>query len=459
LVLGCDDTAKSEFLNKRKVKGHLGAPGQSQSNLWFVNTTDLDTFGGVIGRGAVWFTEEVKANTPSDPFLFSGYAQRGLHLSHDNADAVNFTLEIDVNGKGEWTTLREVSVPAKGYTWLEFTEAEKGAWIRLKLNKDVARATAFFQYSTPRERPVGNDVIFAGLASAGAKNVDGGLLLTRGEQKRTLALNAVQARDGKVEEIGTYELDAALNLRRVDDAKLTEFVAKNASIPAGVINYESASVLVVDDKNRRWRLPLGDAGHATPALSSRVCREVATERDLFHAHGTFYELPAENAGGFAKIRPVSTHKAAIHDYCSYRGMLVLTGIAPDTAAGEHIIRSDDRKAAVWAGVIDDLWKFGKAVGQGGPWLKSSVKAGVPSDAYLMTGYDKKSVSLSHDGAEAVGFKIEVDLTGGGEWVTLTTLKVPAKETLKHEFPRAFNAYWVRVTAEKECNATAWFVYE
>lgn len=60
----------------------------------------------------------------------------------------------------------------------------------------------------------------------------------------------------------------------------------------------------------------------------RICREVATERDLFSCMGTFYELPAENADGYAKIRPVSTHNYRINDYASYRGMLVLTGVTP-----------------------------------------------------------------------------------------------------------------------------------
>src|SRR5574344_1170568 len=39
LVFGCDDAAQSEFLNKRKAKGKIAGPGQSQSNLWF---TDLN---------------------------------------------------------------------------------------------------------------------------------------------------------------------------------------------------------------------------------------------------------------------------------------------------------------------------------------------------------------------------------------------------------------------------------
>ena len=87
--------------------------------------------------------------------------------------------------------------------------------------------------------------------------------------------------------------------------------------------------LYVDDDGRRWRLPKGDAAfdELTGRGLSRIDREVVTERDLFNCHGTFYELPAENAGGFAKIRPITTHNRLIHDYCSYRGLLVmLTGI-------------------------------------------------------------------------------------------------------------------------------------
>lgn len=52
----------------------------------------------------------------------------------------------------------------------------------------------------------------------------------------------------------------------------------------------------------------------TGSLTLRICREVATERDLFNCHGTFYELPAENADGYAKIRPIASHSFRIHDY-------------------------------------------------------------------------------------------------------------------------------------------------
>ena len=57
VVLGCDDTAKSEFLNKRRAKGEIAAP-QSQSNLWFVEDAALDRLGPTLGRGAVWLRED-----------------------------------------------------------------------------------------------------------------------------------------------------------------------------------------------------------------------------------------------------------------------------------------------------------------------------------------------------------------------------------------------------------------
>jgi hypothetical protein len=459
LVIGCDDSAKSEFLNKRKVKGGVAGPGQSQSNLWFIAPETLDALGGPLGRGAVWENDAVKSGVPSDPFLFSGFAQRGLHLSHDNDSDVSFTLEVDAAGNGQWKTLRETSVPAHGYTWVEFPPDEQGAWIRIKAGSDVAKATAFFQYASPRTPPAAAAEIFTGIPKLDARDVNAGLVLTRGENLRTLGFASQTVRDGKVAEEAFYELDANLKLKRVDDAKALEFVKKKVAIPEGVVSADAASVLVVDDQERRWRLPKGDAGNESTVLTMRPDREVCTERDLFNAHGTFYELPADNAGGFAKIRPISTHNRLIHDYCSYRGMMVLTGLSPDAAESANIVRSDDGKASLWVGAVDDLWKFGKPVGQGGPWKETAVKANAPSDAYLIAGYDRKSVTLSHNGDANVGVRIEVDISGNGDWKLWRTIDVPAKETVKQTFPQAFNAYWVRTVADKDCTATAWFVYE
>jgi hypothetical protein len=189
---------------------------------------------------------------------------------------------------------------------------------------------------------------------------------------------------------------------------------------------------------------------------ARVCREVATERDLLNVHGTFYELPARNAQGLAKIRPVATHNLAIHDFCSHNGLLLFTGLDADTRS-DRIFRSADGKAALWAGVVDDLWQLGKPRGHGGPWNNTAVKAGVPSDPYLMTAYDQKRVELSADHDTAV--TLEVDIDGTGLWIPYRKFSLTAGTKTQHTFPEAFSAYWVRAVSSADTRATAMFSYD
>ncbi|MBR4172308.1 MAG: hypothetical protein IKR48_11715, partial [Kiritimatiellae bacterium] len=93
VVLGCDDSAKSEFLNKRQAKGTIKGPGQSNSNIWFVKPDALDTLGPVIGRGALWSHDTVTNGVPSDPYLFDGYVNRYLYLTADQP--VAFSVEFN----------------------------------------------------------------------------------------------------------------------------------------------------------------------------------------------------------------------------------------------------------------------------------------------------------------------------------------------------------------------------
>jgi hypothetical protein len=95
-------------------------------------------------------------------------------------------------------------------------------------------------------------------------------------------------------------------------------------------------------------------------------------------------------------------------------MLIMTGINPGLAKGnEHVIISDDGKAALWAGVIDDLWRTGKPVGEGGPWKEADVSAGIPSDPYLIGFFDEKTLRISHNSKIPVTFTIEAEPTGHG----------------------------------------------
>jgi len=440
IVMGCDDTAKtaagpSAFSLKDKEKGKATLPGQSQSNLWFVKPEQLDQLGTPLGRGAVWVNDAVKAGEPSEPFLFAGYDNRGVHLTADTP--VTFTFEVDAKGNGQWKKLRDIAV--RDYTWIEFPPEQKGVWVRVRVNRDCEKATAYFQYANTPRNISGLPDIFNGIAKPGDRNISGALLYARSENRRTLAVAS---------DAGYYELDAELKLRRVDNAATAATVRQKTAITPNLLSEDAASVVFEDAQHQRWRLRRGQLG------GQRIYRGVVTERTLANIAGTFYELPANTSGGFPRIRPIATHNRAIKDYCSYRGLLFISGISGD---GPHIIRSDDGKAALWAGAFDDLWQFGKPRGNGGPWKDTAVKAGVESDPYLMTGYDKKSLTLSADAAVKV--RVEVDINGLGLWRTWQTLEVAPGKPTEYRFPDAFNAYWVRVVADRDCTATAQFVYE
>lgn len=445
IVFGCDDTAKSEFLNKRKAKGEVAAP-QSQSNLWFVEPEQLDQLGPAIGRGAVWHKEPVKAGVPSDPYLFSGYDKRGLHLSTDKKTII--TMEVDAKGDGTWEKFREVELD--GYLFIDFKPEDKGVWIRLTSSVDLGKATAAFTYRSAREVPRSDE--FDGLADAQG-TFSAGVIRALGDNKRSLGYAAV---DQHGKDIGYYELDADLKLVRKDDPAMHQDMKDHTKIPNDAYTIDEASVLFVDDAGKRWRLPLPPENHGKHPLGShRVAREVATERDFCHLAGTFYELPARNAGDFAKLRPVTTHGKMVHDFCSYRGLWVLSGVRAD-AKGRHIVRSDDGKTALWVGTIDDAWKMGKPVGVGGPWKDSKIKTGVPSDPYLMTGYDRKKLTL--EASEAVDVSIELDVTGDGNWQTYKQLELKPGSAVEYAFPDALSAYWIRFTANKDCTASAILEY-
>jgi hypothetical protein len=245
------------------------------------------------------------------------------------------------------------------------------------------------------------------------------------------------------------------------DDPMQQTIREKVKIPSQVVQLEASSYLIVDGMKRRWRLPKTQDGFNSlmETQSLRICREVATERDLFNCGGTFYELPSENADGFAKIKPVSTHGLRINDYASFRGMLVLTGIdAKNAAANPNVFFSDDRKAAVWAGVIDDLWKMGKPVGKGGPWLNDAVLVGVASDPYLFGGYDKRTLTLSHQSSSAVAFTLQLDATGDGVWYDYKTVPVPAGKSMVLAFPAEIQSKWIRVVSNMATVATAQFEY-
>lgn len=460
LVFGCDDAAKSEFLNKRKVKGNIAGAGQSNSNLWFTSPDTPSNLGPANAEGAVWLSESVMKDEISEPFLFAGWDIRTAWIKNEGTESVTFRLETDKSGNNKWDTLKTLTARPDEAILVTFTDNQTGEWIRVVSEKET-RATVHFSYADKDDRQVIPDPVFSGIAEVTENNTMAALLWPLDKNRRKLGVLAGIASDSDFSEAGYYELDSAMNLNKVNDTSTASFIRRKVEIPENVVTTDDASVLIVDDRGRRWRLPKGDQKYSVLTNNAllRLSREVTTERDLFSCSGTFYELPAENADGFAKIRPVASHRFRIHDYASYRGMLIIAGInSKTTKSNPHIIISNDGKAALWAGTIDDLWKLGKPVGTGGPWFNSETVAKSPSDPYLIGFYDNRTLQLSHNLSETVAFTLEADPSGTGRWMNYKTIMVKPGERFDFTFPIAFQSRWIRFTADKNCRATAWLIY-
>jgi hypothetical protein len=205
---------------------------------------------------------------------------------------------------------------------------------------------------------------------------------------------------------------------------------------------------------KRYLLPKASHAfdHAWNTEWMRI-REVQTERYLMNVHGMFYELPALVYDDWVwGIRPICTHLRIVPDFVFWRGLFVMAGDQTDNAVGQP-------QSGLWFGNIDDLWSFGKPQGWGGPWWEESISAGEYSDPFLMTGFDKKVVHLSHDADESVTFTIQIDFLGNGSWKMYKAIEVPATTGYAHdEFPDGFSAHWVRIKTDKDCTGSAYFMY-
>jgi hypothetical protein len=185
-------------------------------------------------------------------------------------------------------------------------------------------------------------------------------------------------------------------------------------------------------------------------------REAVTERELLNCHGTFYEVPRANSGGYRKMRALATHGKRITDFASWRGLLVLTGVLDDAPATDRLVRNADGSAALWLGEIDDLWRMGEPRGTGGPWQDTAVTANTPSDPYLMYGYGHKELALTSNNAATI--TVEVDFLADNTWSIYQTFSLAAGESLTHVFPPGFHAHWVRVKSDASTTASALFTY-
>lgn len=375
---------------------------------------------------------------------------------------IAFTLEIDRRGDSTWTEYKTIPMPESGYTYHVFPDDLDAAWIRLKTDLDVSGVTAYFHYG-PGGGAVTDRDMFTALADVDQSGPwTSAVVRSEGNDQITLGVLARQVDvSGKLGEAQTYQVRSDMKFQATEsESESAQFLREQVAEVDQVIRIDDASVIVTEG-NLQVRLPKSHVAYDAPWATGwpRALREVVTERSLLNAAGSFYILPRSNSGGLRRIKALCTHNKRITDFCSWRGLLVLAGCKASPEPDSHFFAADDGKVGLWFGDVDDLWKFGKPTGRGGPWLDTAVEPDEPSDPYLMAGYDRKTVELSHDAKDGVSFTFQVDAAADGTWLLYATIRVPAGETVTHTFPAGYAAHWVRLTPDRSCKATAIFNYD
>ncbi len=425
--------------DEASVMGHKHC-GQPQSNLWFGTFEDLQQWGPRSAYGGPWVRDEVRAGVWSDPLLVDGFDRRVVHLAVSSSATIS--IETDVSGTGVWQAWQSCEV--HDFATITIPADLKAIWIRFAVDRDCV-ATAYF-HGTDAHLQEADMALFEGIGSVG-QEVLGGLLYPARETRGLEVLGADDSTSYRVSRELTFE-----------PVQRNEAIAEQVAIET-VFAVDDASVIVTDGAVR-YRLPKGNAAFDKPFAFGwpRAVRELESERNLANIHGTFYEIPRSGYKvdpDWERMRPVASHNKQIHDYCTWQGLLVLSGVAADAKEDGHVFRGKDG-GAIWCGAIDDLWQLGKPTGVGGPWKDTAVIAGVASDPYLMTGYDRKSLMLLADQEATIRVEINVDHQSG--WLPYETFVVKAGKTLTYTFPEDFSAHWIRFVADQDCVVTAWMEY-
>ena len=458
--------------------------GQPQSNLWFGDFEELKSWGPRNAAGSIYMNDRVETGVPSAPFLVNGFPRGIIHFATDRQ--VSFTLEVDWKGNGTFEKYK--SIPTNKYASHILPKNFSGQWIRVITDKTCNASVSFhFSDNTYPKTEEGNELfqqladhdypancVFSSLLFPNAQNRDLSVLSSNGKAynfdhvsfaykslknepiaKECMSPGALKGWGSKVSE------------KELKSKTLREFLT-----PQVEFSEDDASVILISRENRSivgqkgnrtvLRLPKGPESYSGSFSfgHQRMHREVESERMLANIHGTFYEVPFWIVGQaplYTKMRPVSTHNKQISDFTTWNGLLVLAGTKSRSTPSARIFKSPDEETALWFGGIDELWKFGKPLGVGGPWKNTHVKAGIVSDPYLMTGYDKKTLILESDKNCSITAEIDIDHWSG--FHSYKTFDLEAGKKITFKFPIGFAAHWVRFKSSVEVKASAQLIYQ
>ena len=449
IVMGKNDASK--FANTLALK--------DQSNLWFGQMADIENWSSPTGHGSVWMNEAISNGQASDPFLISGFPQRTLHLRNNGTSAVDIAIQTS-QGSPSWTTAQTISVPAGTYT-PTLLNAIQAPWVRLVCSGSSTNFTAFFHLHSPYQHTTPASLAgdeFAALADIrDTKSVSDGIIRVRNNADLSLEFASSRtSAQGAFSSHRYHLIGGPIELNDVVDAS-AEAAMRSAGATTKQFGSDAASAWI-DSGGTRFRLPKLDPLYDAPFAAgwARGVREAVTERELLNCHGTFYEVPRSNSGGYRKMRALASHGKRITDFASWRGLFVLTGVLDDAPASDKLVKNSDGSAALWLGEIDDLWRMGEPRGIGGPWLNTSVAANTASNPYLMYGYDQKELTLQ--AASNCTITVEVDFLADNTWSVYQSFPLTANQSVTHTFPTGFHAHWVRVKCSVATTASAQFTY-
>jgi hypothetical protein len=260
---------------------------------------------------------------------------------------------------------------------------------------------------------------------------------------------------------GLFEWDGGRSWQRLSNKPHMDVAARqNMGSVMFASGWDESSVLLsalVDGKWQRYRLP--KASHATEQAWQTEwmrIREVETEHFMMDIQGMFYELqPIAFEGRIWGVKPVCQHLRIIPDYCAFRGLLALGG-NQTSPNGDNNAVVGQPQSGLWLGKTDDLWSWGRPQGWGGPWRKAAVEAGVPSDPFLFTGFERKALHLV--ASNSIEIQIEIDFLGNGTWEKYERVKLNGGEYKFFPFPDAFTSHWVRLIPNGNSTVTAEFMF-
>jgi hypothetical protein len=147
----------------------------------------------------------------------------------------------------------------------------------------------------------------------------------------------------------------------------------------------------------------------------------------------------------------------IHDYASYRGMLVLTA-AKGAKLGEHVVTSTDGNAAVWLGVVDDLWKLGRPVGKAKIGLSERNPGIWTSDPVLAYGFGDIEIACQVSGGRGGVVFVDADISGDGTWVAISRIQIPPSGRGHAQIDKRLHPYWLRIRTAPGTDAIADFTF-